>query len=129
MSKTIWTDLRGNFSPYPTLTCNMSWDADKPWPPDEPLPANPPSSGVSDAPTPECKCDVEIRANGERLGAATVYVRMCPLHEHALDLYTALAVLLRATEDICSMEGIALLSIAEAEIAETALAKARGEKP
>ena len=39
--------------------------------PDKPVPTNPPSSRVSDAPMPECKCEVEIRANGELLGNAT----------------------------------------------------------
>jgi hypothetical protein len=48
--RTIWTDMRGNFSPYPTLTCNQPWDADKPWPPVEPVPAGPSLSGVSHAP-------------------------------------------------------------------------------
>jgi hypothetical protein len=38
-TKVMWTDLRGNFSPQPTLTCQHEWPVDKPWPP--PLASNP----------------------------------------------------------------------------------------
>jgi hypothetical protein len=99
---------------------------------DKPVPANPPSSGVSDAPG--CNCNVEIWNLTRRRIEASLEVRFlrCSLHEAAPDLYTALDDL---TDMTVSIDGPFVDPQFFSELrhrtrlALAALAKARGEKP
>ena len=150
--KTIWTDMRGNFSPYPTLTCNKPWDADKPWPPVGPVPSNPPSSGVRDAPgwtpgpwtyapIPGYQYVVEIEkasqiflcAGAVPPGREAEIRANAQLAAHAPDLYAALDDLTDIT--VCIDGPIETEPQFFSDLrnrtrrALSALAKARGEKP
>ena len=61
------------------------------WANREPVPAHPPSSGVSDAPTaPQCSCRPEMRAAKDSMTRIDFVIVRCPLHEAAPALYTAL---------------------------------------
>ena len=99
----------------------------------EPVPANPPSSGVSDAPG--CGCKVEMRSAKDSMCRIDFIIVRCPLHDAASDLYAALdkltALLLKPISAQSTAVQLAHVELIErgCEDAKSALAKARGEKP
>ena len=97
------------------------------------VPANPPSSGVSDAPG--CGCKVEMRSAKDSMCRIDFIIVRCPLHDAASDLYAALdkltALLLKPISAQSTAVQLAHVELIErgCEDAKSALAKARGEKP
>src|SRR5271157_3434817 len=82
------------FDGYKHADMPLDWDEERRelFKAEKPVPANPPSSGVSDAPAPICFCNVELHnTSGRRVQEnITIAFLRCPLHEAAPGLYAAL---------------------------------------